>query len=480
MEEKRKKSIFLPCDVGKLEAVLGYAEEYMWNFRDELLKNLVYGRMTKNEYGTRDDELDKYIVMGFKYSEPDVLSKESLKNKKPESGVVSYDGRLKNGGKLAFWYCPKDDFPCYIEFLGKLMERFWLSFRGFVENLIIRYSGNTNVPDKYEISVLERERFANEVYETAVFSQQEFIAQELRIDLKAVNNIAGMSYEKRGNNNSAILFVRDVNTLGSEAGFKRLGSVAFSNKNAREVRKLLEMTNITVDESGAGKGTMLVVDVGDNDFDTNSTPYVVGICKLCDSQCLKSRYWLEISCRGVWNLRYDNQLICGYQNGFYQAFKLTTEEKLNQLKDEFGITDEMKKIIMKAERVCGHGAILVCFPDSDEEGLMNTQIKRLTDNKYGYRIEPKFRKLDEESIKLLTSLDGAIFLDREGNCYAVGVILDGVAQKTGTTARGSRYNSTLRYLDNLQDGSVYAVVISEDGGVDLLKPRIKDGGDLTG
>ena len=78
-------------------------------------------------------------------------------------------------------------------------------------------------------------------------------------------------------------------------------------------------------------------------------------------------------------------------------------------------------------------------------------------------------------IKNITSIDGAIILDRHGVCHSIGTILDGIANNKGTSARGARYNSAIRYVENNKKKCI-AVIISEDGMVDLypdLLPRIK-------
>ena len=65
-------------------------------------------------------------------------------------------------------------------------------------------------------------------------------------------------------------------------------------------------------------------------------------------------------------------------------------------------------------------------------------------------------------------------LDVTGTCYAIGVILDGIATAKGNSERGSRYNSAIRYVEN--NGNCVAIIISEDGMVNLypdLKPRIQ-------
>ena len=66
-------------------------------------------------------------------------------------------------------------------------------------------------------------------------------------------------------------------------------------------------------------------------------------------------------------------------------------------------------------------------------------------------------------------------VDPRGVCHAVGVILDGVARPECTPARGSRYNSAIRYVHSC-DTPRLAVVVSDDRTVDvvpLLRPRIK-------
>lgn len=73
-------------------------------------------------------------------------------------------------------------------------------------------------------------------------------------------------------------------------------------------------------------------------------------------------------------------------------------------------------------------------------------------------------------IERVTCIDGALYLDVKGNCYAIGVILDGTAEKKlGDSSRGARYNSAIRYANKkgLKDNCVI-IVISEDGMVDII------------
>lgn len=106
-----------------------------------------------------------------------------------------------------------------------------------------------------------------------------------------------------------------------------------------------------------------------------------------------------------------------------------------------------------------HGALVVVTERAREEA------SRLANQ--GVPIEPTV--LDDETALRVTSLDGAVLLDTLGHCHAVGVILDGRSRpEIGSPARGARFNSAARYIDGTE-GPALAVVVSEDGGVDLLR-----------
>jgi len=69
--------------------------------------------------------------------------------------------------------------------------------------------------------------------------------------------------------------------------------------------------------------------------------------------------------------------------------------------------------------------------------------------------------------QLITAIDGAVLLDPDGYCYSIGVILDGKASGHGTSTRGARYNSAVRYVES-SPYPCLVVVVSEDGMVDVL------------
>lgn len=78
-------------------------------------------------------------------------------------------------------------------------------------------------------------------------------------------------------------------------------------------------------------------------------------------------------------------------------------------------------------------------------------------------------RLSLKIVQSVTSIDGAVLIDTDSVCHAIGVILDGIATPEGNSARGSRYNSALRYYEYYKDKHELAmIVISEDGMINLI------------
>lgn len=78
--------------------------------------------------------------------------------------------------------------------------------------------------------------------------------------------------------------------------------------------------------------------------------------------------------------------------------------------------------------------------------------------------------LTPETVPLLTAIDGAVLIDPDAVCYAIGVILDGRTTRGGDPARGARFNSAVRYVEGSEHPCL-AMVISEEGTVDVILRR---------
>ena len=104
-----------------------------------------------------------------------------------------------------------------------------------------------------------------------------------------------------------------------------------------------------------------------------------------------------------------------------------------------------------------NGTILVISAGAAHEA------QRLT--RQCFRVVPRI--MTPTVLRLVTNIDGAVLIEPNGICHAIGAILDGLATAKGDSSRGSRYNSALRYV-NSSKYPVLAVVVSEDGWIDLL------------
>src|SRR5688572_15869130 len=105
-----------------------------------------------------------------------------------------------------------------------------------------------------------------------------------------------------------------------------------------------------------------------------------------------------------------------------------------------------------------HGTMIVISAGAQEEAA------RL--GKQGFKLLPV--PVAPSFIRQLTQIDGALLLDLEGKCHAIGVILDGMASERGDAARGARYNSAIRYVESSEHDCL-AVVLSEDGLINVIR-----------
>jgi hypothetical protein len=78
-------------------------------------------------------------------------------------------------------------------------------------------------------------------------------------------------------------------------------------------------------------------------------------------------------------------------------------------------------------------------------------------------------KLTPNLVQQITSIDGAVLVDRNSICHAIGIILDGLATDKGDSSRGARYNSAIRYYECFgKNHPTVLVIISEDGMINLI------------
>jgi hypothetical protein len=172
-----------------------------------------------------------------------------------------------------------------------------------------------------------------------------------------------------------------------------------------------------------------------------------------------------------WTLYANDTLLmnCAFGVPSVPQARLTKSEFFSNIKRVLpGLTPDQGEALWDAVSAAmdqRHGTMLVVSDDAPNEA------QRLKSQ--AIEIEPI--KLNKALVERISGIDGAILVDRDCKCYAIGVILDGIATDEGDPSRGARYNSALRYIGS-SEFPVVCLVVSEDGYVNMvptLRPQIK-------
>ena len=260
-----------------------------------------------------------------------------------------------------------------------------------------------------------------------------------------INRIAAVRYEKN-EGTGRMVFSQRLADSSSYVPFERpvpLADFVWS-------RKMLE---ICTDDIGIGA----------------SASELLG---LVDTSLADRAFWVEFVSTTTWRFRYGpSDVLMEVVRGIPRVprpnvDRASFEETVQRVFGDLEVNVELLWETLHIAREHAHGTTLVVTPDAASEAFRLRQ-----------QATPiAATMLSETQVRAVTRIDGAVLLDHEGLCHAVGVILDGKATDRGSPARGARFNSALRYV--LEEGgrSAIAVVLSEDGNVDLLprlRPRIK-------
>ena len=165
----------------------------------------------------------------------------------------------------------------------------------------------------------------------------------------------------------------------------------------------------------------------------------------------------------AWEFQHGGQVLmrAHYGQPSLPRTRLNRARFRRDLKHTFQLTDSTKierlwEVVVEASRQ-KHGTLLVitteALAEADRLKLQCTLIEPVP--------------LTPLITRLVTAIDGAVLLDPESYCYSIGVILDGKASGHGTSTRGARYNSAIRYVES-SPYPCLAIVVSEDGLVDVI------------
>ncbi|MCB9476878.1 MAG: DNA integrity scanning protein DisA nucleotide-binding domain protein [Deltaproteobacteria bacterium] len=260
---------------------------------------------------------------------------------------------------------------------------------------------------------------------------------------KHVCEIAMMNYEKKPIRGSLLLIGRDNKSIDVSVPLK----IEIEISNYRAVRKLLEISKTNLKLLCDGRK---IFGFGD-------------ICNSLDVQ-LADNFEVLFLGHGHWSLNHAERSLMDvvYQIASVPTHKIQNVELLMRLcrqtaQDSDGIAFDKITAIVECAIDKQSGAILIV---SDN---VNLEKNRLANDSF-----PLATPIgDPRLIADLAAIDGAVLLDFEGKAHAFGAILDGVAVPEANIARGSRFNSSIRYVANQIENNVktLAIIISEDGMV---------------
>jgi hypothetical protein len=251
------------------------------------------------------------------------------------------------------------------------------------------------------------------------------------------------------------------------------GKMVVASKNHPNVQLMLELKEpIKVSDF---RKVRKFLELSDDDLlIISDSTLIYGIGKLVGDYdpSKESLFTIRFLSHFKWELQHDNtsMMIVEYKQPRLPNEKIDRDKFYLDLRRIFkGIEkpqlDDLWEITMEVIKQ-RHGTMLVITDNAKNEAL------RL--GKQSLPLQPL--KLTTGFVNQITSIDGSILLDRDGMCYAIGVILDGLATNKGDSSRGARYNSAVRYYEQFgKQNPTVIIIVSEDGMVNLipfLKPQI--------
>lgn len=257
-----------------------------------------------------------------------------------------------------------------------------------------------------------------------------------------INEISSLLYEREQGRGSL--------TLGRAADpglkFDLRFTTAIPLRNARWSRKVLQMGTPALSLLADAKGVLGLGSRVGPDAETGAPSFEIEFLG-------QHRWWLKADGRPVMRCDFGAPSVPrrtftpqDFARNFRRVFAGSTDE---EAKRAAALFDEVERL--------DHGCMLVFAEDAA------TEARRLS----GQGTPTTPLPMTPAVLQRVSGIDGTVLLDPSSVCHAVGVILDGPAHERCDPARGSRYNSAVRYVNAELSGRM-AIVASDDGMVDVL------------
>jgi hypothetical protein len=272
------------------------------------------------------------------------------------------------------------------------------------------------------------------------------------------NNISALPYEGRSPSGRLILSKRPHPAISIAMEFE--GEIfAF---DAKAPRKILE---------ASGEQGQLLLDQGSK---------VYGLGKFEEERYDPSEghvFIVTITDRGLWELSHAGQPLMTVRDGRPELpkpwldeedFRKSVMQVLSSTASEAAGLYKLAEAVVESQ----HGAMLIISADAAGEAeRFKGHARKLKG--------PVNLKDNSNLLTQLTSMDGGLLLDKQGQCHAIGIILDGEAipyeqySRKEDPNRGSRYNNAVRYVLKEEVQPAVVLVRSVDGGITILKTPVQ-------
>lgn len=278
------------------------------------------------------------------------------------------------------------------------------------------------------------------------------IKKSYAFDIRIIEKISQMPYESKYVSKHKLVISKCKQQLDIE--FEEPKWIKLSNLKA--TRKLLEIT--------ANSDLYLLSD----------GRYIRGFVSL---NSVKGNYYL-INFKGInqWSVSYvaDCEEISKLPNIEFGNKNIFINNILEDLKKDYfykcyndvfhrNCVDKIWNIVKNA-LTQEHGTLLIFF---DHNKIIKEK-KRLKNASFNVDIQKNY---NENIIKQISAIDGAILMDENGTIHSIGLILDGLMDEIEfDISRGARYNSAIKYTAMKKNSGekCLAVVISEDKYFNLI------------
>lgn len=289
-------------------------------------------------------------------------------------------------------------------------------------------------------------------YETeSIISQAviDFFYKCYGIDINLITTLSCEVYE--GTSNVCSIYIpRKYVGRGkrdNELPIKLSEKVEFSFREIRRIRKYMEI---------ATRNINMVLDIN---------KMIIGYTNKSNK---KYEGKIKLDGKLNWTFYLGSKLLI-YNAGVYRIISDTISEKsydyynlpLNVSQRQI---ERILNIIREAKRQ-SHGTTIV-FGETEQ---IKSETTRLAYYNRCIQISPINLVRNIDFLLNLTSIDGAVLVDFNGKCYAIGAILDGDMAVKGNMERGARFNSTVNYIERQKEKGqdFLAAIISEDSTIDI-------------